>query len=293
MARTRANILCSIWDDPEFISMPVEPQRLYLYLLSQRDLSHAGLVPLRLHRWSLKIPGGTVGQVSKALAALTKARFVLVDRNTEEVLVRTYVRNDGVYKQPKVMLRMREDARLMESIELREAFAVELTRLPLDELAPSTRTVVEKVVKDLLSELRQDTLPDTHSEGYPIPPRAGAGALHQPPTTIHQLGKVSTEPHQGEPPAVDNAPPIQPCGESHPSAQACRACGAIAKQEIAEALAAKTAADREAVANARAEREADAAETEAQIDADPEATDRARAKARAALKSARTTTKEE
>ena len=36
------------------------------------------------------------------LAVLEAARFVLVDENTEEVLVRTFMRNDKVYRQPNV-----------------------------------------------------------------------------------------------------------------------------------------------------------------------------------------------
>src|SRR5690606_16305207 len=145
-------------------------------------LNHAGLLPLRIRRWAAKSPGGTVGNVSKALQTLAKARFILFDRDTEEVLIRTLVRNDGVYKQPKVMLRMREDAKLMESPTLRAAFAAELRRLPLDELSDQpggpnrdqtpTRQVVQAVVDELLAELEPDThpdtLPDTPGEGYPI-----------------------------------------------------------------------------------------------------------------------------
>ena len=200
MARTRANILCEIWEDEDFVALPLDAQRMYLFLLSQRDLNHAGLLPLRIRRWAAKSPGGTVGQVSKALQTLAKTEFILFDRETEEVLIRTLVRNDGVYKQPKVMLRMREEAKLMESEALRAAFAKELRRIPLEELSdapggprgdmPSTREIVSGVIDSLLAELEPDTLPDTlpdtHSEGYAIPPRVRAGALHLPPATFHQ-----------------------------------------------------------------------------------------------------------
>ena len=300
MARTRANVLCDIWDDEDFIALPVDAQRLYLFLLSQRDLNHAGLVPLRLRRWAKKVPNGTVGALSKALATLAKAEFILFDRDTEEVLIRTFVRNDGVYKQPKVMLRMREDARLMESPMLRAAFARELRRIPLDELSDkpggphgdleSTRALVKRVIDELLAELEPDTLPDTlpdtPAEGYPIPPRGRARALHLPPTTIHQppveaqVGGgtyvSSAEPSQ--------APPIQRCGEAHSSSQACSRCGDLRKaekaQQAAEAKAAKEAR-RQADIEARRQREAEAAAIER---ATPEQVQAAIAMVRAAVK---------
>lgn len=301
MARTRANILCDIWDDEDFVAMPVDAQRLYLFLLSQRDLSHAGLAPLRLRRWAKKVPGGTAGNISKALATLAKARFVVVDRDTEEVLVRTYVRNDGVYKQPKVMLRMREDARLMESDDLKAVFCDELQKIPLEALSDdpggpnrdreSTRAIVARVIAELVMELGgntlSDTLPDTHSEGYAIPPRGRAGALHLPPTTFHLPpgdSQVGGESHLSS--EASKHPP-QPCGKNHDPERNCGACANArrkAKDDEVAALKAKRAAEREANARAKAERDAEAERAKTEAEANPRAIEQAKAKARAAVK---------
>lgn len=191
MARTHGRIGTGIWQDPDFLALPSEPQRLYMFLLSQPDLTQAGLLPLRARRWAQKYLGGTADDVRAALGVLEDARFVVVDDDTEEVLVRTFVRNDGVYKQPKVMLRMREDAKLIESPRLREAFAVELGRLPLDDLsdepgrgdAPSVKAQVSAVVATLLDDFGNPS--GRVSEGYAVPPTCARArsSFPLPPTT--------------------------------------------------------------------------------------------------------------
>lgn len=198
MARGHGRILASIWTDPDFIALPARAQRLYLFLLSQPDLNHAGLIPRRTMRWAAKAGDVYRNDVDDDLATLETARFIVSDEETEEVLVRTLVRNDGVYKQPKVMLRLREDAKQIESPLLRRAFRAELDRLPLHELSdnptgrdgdgPSTRQAVQSVVDALREDFREptervaDTPSDTPSDGDAEPTYVRAGALPQPPT---------------------------------------------------------------------------------------------------------------
>jgi hypothetical protein len=197
--------MAAIWNDPDFLALAEGPQRLYMFLLSQPDLSHAGLVPLRIGRWAKKVAGGTRGLIEERITILEAARFIVTDPDTEELLVRTFVRNDGVYKQPKVMLRMREDARQIESPILRAAFRAELDRLPLDELADGTRTTVSDIVDTLRADFQDAKgypsagVSDTHGDT----PRVRAGAFPQPPSP-------SPQPPATVPPAA---------GRGEPSAQ--------------------------------------------------------------------------
>lgn len=202
MPRSHGRIMAAIWNDPDFLALAEGPQRLYMFLLSQPDLSHAGLVPLRIGRWAKKVSGGTRALIEQHIATLADARFVVADEDTEELLVRTFVRNDGVYKQPKVMLRLREDARQIESPRLRSAFRAELDRLPLNELADGTRATVSGIVDTLRSDFAD-------AQGYPLErvsdtpsdtPRVRAGAFPQPPTTDPQPpATVPATPGRGEP----------------------------------------------------------------------------------------------
>ena len=103
MPRTHGRIYATIWDNADFAALSGGAQRTYLMLLTQPNLGHSGLLPLTVRRWSLLCADATVETLRAGLAELAAARFVVVDEATEELLVRTLIRNDGVWKQPKVL----------------------------------------------------------------------------------------------------------------------------------------------------------------------------------------------
>ncbi|MGW2371763.1 hypothetical protein [Kitasatospora sp. NPDC001683] len=135
MARGHGRVLTRIWDDPDFTALPGEIQRLYLFLISQPNLNHAGLLPLTLKRWSSRAHGLNPEVLRRQLGVLAERRFVVVDEDTEELLVRSFVRNDGVWKQPQVMGAMVSGALEISSRLLRAALLAEVERIPLDELS--------------------------------------------------------------------------------------------------------------------------------------------------------------
>lgn len=217
MARNHGRVSTAIWDDEDFIALPPGPQRMYMFLLSQRNLTHAGLLPLTMTRWASRCAGMTPASIKAELQALAAARFVVVDAAAEELLIRTLVKNDLVYKQPRIMQRLVEDAQEITSPKLRAALLAELDRLPLDELsdAPAAgkdKRSVRQVALDSIRAVRQaygnppgdplpdpsegvsQTLPDTHPEGSangtgrgssPTHTRVGAPSPHPlPPTPI-------------------------------------------------------------------------------------------------------------
>ncbi|MFD8088707.1 hypothetical protein [Streptomyces malaysiensis] len=135
MARGHGRILTSIWEDPDFLALDEQQQRMYLFLISQPNLNHAGLLDLTLRRWSRKARGLTVGELEKRITALDEARFIVVDDDTEELLIRSFVRNDGVWRMPKVMGSMVSGALEISSKRLQRALLVEMDRIPLEQLS--------------------------------------------------------------------------------------------------------------------------------------------------------------
>ncbi|MFF1499713.1 hypothetical protein ACFVZR_07515 [Streptomyces sp. NPDC058316] len=135
MARGHGRILTSIWEDTDFLALNEEEQRLYLFLISQPNLNHAGLLDLTLRRWSRKARGLTVAELEKRIGTLEDARFVVVDDDTEELLIRSFVRNDGVWRMPKVMGAMVSGALEISSKRLQQALLNEMDRIPLGELS--------------------------------------------------------------------------------------------------------------------------------------------------------------
>jgi hypothetical protein len=169
MARGHGRVLTSIWDDADFLALDPPEQRLYLFLISQPNLNHAGLLPLTLRRWSRKARGLTSAELEKTLQALETARFIVMDDDTEELLIRSFVRNDGVWKQPKVMGAMVSGAMEISSRRLRQALLAEVDRVPLDELSdepgargPSIRQQVSEHIETLRKAFRE---PDPNPSG--------------------------------------------------------------------------------------------------------------------------------
>lgn len=99
MARNYARIGTTIWDDPDFLALTPGAQRCYLFLLSQRDLPLTGVL-VRRSRWLRSAAG--FDTLDDDLAELDDRGFVLVDDDTDEVLIRTFMRHDGVLANPKL-----------------------------------------------------------------------------------------------------------------------------------------------------------------------------------------------
>jgi hypothetical protein len=164
VARTEARIFTSIWKDQDFLAHDPGAQRLYLFLLSQEELTYCGVMPLRIPRWARKAAGLTVADVERQLKALEGTAypspdpaseelhppFVITDEETGELFTRSLLRRDGAWKQPNLLKQARESAEQIESPRIRAALLAELRRIPVDE-SPSSqvRTLVAEFIADL------------------------------------------------------------------------------------------------------------------------------------------------
>lgn len=129
MGREHARILCRIWSDPDFKARSEGAQRMYFLLLSQRLLSHAGVVPMTVRKWANCAEDSDVASVHAHLDELIRHDYVVIDEDTQELLVRSFIRNDGVAKQPNVLIAALRQAAEIESATLRLALAGELRKL--------------------------------------------------------------------------------------------------------------------------------------------------------------------
>src|SRR6186713_2946538 len=98
MPRTRAMILTTIWRDPEFGALRPAAKLVYLMLLSQPDVNHLGVLPLVPGRWA-RLVGYPPEAMTECLTELDQARFLVVDADAQQVLIRTLLRNDGIVRQ--------------------------------------------------------------------------------------------------------------------------------------------------------------------------------------------------
>lgn len=150
MARSEARIMVGIWDDPDFVALSPDAQRMYLFLISQRDLEHSGVLALRERRWARSSAPLTVAGVTDAIAELERAAFVVSDEETEELLVRSYIRGDKVFKQPNVLRSAKDHVPHIASWRIRSALAVELQRIAeTEEMGEASAHVLAEMREEL------------------------------------------------------------------------------------------------------------------------------------------------
>lgn len=129
MPRDRANINTSIWTSEEFRELPGDQQLLYFILVTHPKLSYVGVVDWREGRLAAMTADATAETVRKAAEGLQAARFVLIDDDTEEILVRSFMRHDGLLKQPKLSISMVNAYADISSKRIRQVVTFELQKL--------------------------------------------------------------------------------------------------------------------------------------------------------------------
>ncbi|MCA1007416.1 hypothetical protein LCL87_16995 [Rhodococcus hoagii] len=132
MARDHVRINWSIWDDDDFRDLSPYAQHLYFVLLTAPRLSFCGVgrwEPARIRgrasNWSSDDLVGAASELSERL-------YIVVDEDTEEYLVRSFIRNDELMKQRNIAVAMTKDFADVGSRALRGVVVHELVRLHTD-----------------------------------------------------------------------------------------------------------------------------------------------------------------
>lgn len=128
MARTSSYFKTSIWGD-EFRALPVAAQHLYIAMWTSAGLSYAGVADWRPARLAKVASDLTPESVVEAGLILHHGLYIVVDEETEEVLIRTFIRNDGLMDQPNVAAAMVTDYHRIASPAIRGVIVFELQRL--------------------------------------------------------------------------------------------------------------------------------------------------------------------
>lgn len=102
MARNFARIDVTIWMDEDFRDLPPQAQHLYFILWTHPKLSYCGVVDWRPAKLSGLAGGWARGDVEEAAAILSARLFTVIDRDTEECLIRSWAKHDGLIKEPRM-----------------------------------------------------------------------------------------------------------------------------------------------------------------------------------------------
>ena len=165
MARSYARILTNVWDNADFVATTPGAKLLFFHLCSRRDLSSAGHLVMRDRLWAQQVFNSDMEMFWDAMSELSDLRYVVIDDTTGELLIRTFIRHDGGFRNSKMRSAMRSAMGEMESTMLRDiahASLIECTTEP-----PSDPPQDEP--SDALSDHPSDALSQEASDGVPDP----------------------------------------------------------------------------------------------------------------------------
>lgn len=166
MANAAGMIRESIWRDADYQNLSARAQRMYMQLLSQKELDCAGVLPLQPEKWATGCAQLTVDMVWEDLDELQAARFVFYDRATFEALVRTHIRNSNVLKVPNMRKSALRAAALLASPTLKIVLADELLATGLPEFIHKAVDINPQLSTDFLTRAGKNLTAEPLSKGY-------------------------------------------------------------------------------------------------------------------------------
>lgn len=210
--RNYGRFTTGIFREEGFRALTAAEQGVYFMLGLQPEMTAAGTLSLTLRRWTGMSADMTREQLAEHLSVLAERRHVVVDFDTEELLVRKFIKWDGGIENSKRRPVVREAALAIESERIRHAIALELVKLGHPDMA---------------SEVCPDAVPDAQ-------PRFDRGVV----TDIDIDRTPETAIQEGEP--VGDAEPSPFCSK-HPNGTE-KACGPCGTAKLRYARWAKAAA---------------------------------------------------
>lgn len=161
MARNYAQIQLNIWRDPDFLALSEHAKFVYFLVLSQPTLTHAGVTVYMPARWARYSPNGDADAIANGVAELVAKRFVMVDYDTDELLVRSFIKHNGVLGNRNLRSAMVSAFGLIHSQALREAI--------WNSIDPGQREGMENPRSQAVAEPLADGVPEPLLNSIPEP----------------------------------------------------------------------------------------------------------------------------
>lgn len=155
MARQYAKFYVTVWGS-DFRQLTRGAQHLYFQLVSNPKLSAAGCVTIQPRKWANQSADTTPAEIEADLSELAAKRYVLIDDDTEELLVRSFIHHDRGYRNKYLLKSIETAIAAIESPALRDHARLELAAA----LEPES---------DQLEDSEQDSYEDPSEDPYELP----------------------------------------------------------------------------------------------------------------------------
>lgn len=127
--RQYALIHRAILDDPSWRCLTRSQQNLYLLLLLKLSTNLCGVVDWRPKKLAVNASDMTVETIEADAVVLEKKLYIVRDEDTDEVLIRSFLRNDAPLKSSKTAIAVRSSYTDTASSKLRGVIVFELQQL--------------------------------------------------------------------------------------------------------------------------------------------------------------------
>jgi hypothetical protein len=194
MARSYAKLYVTVWGS-DFRTLTRGAQHLYFQLMSNPKLSSAGCVAIQARKWAAQSSDSTPADVERALDELAQHRYILVDDDTEELLIRSFIRHDRGHRNQFLRKSIETAITTIESPRLREHARLELAAAIEDAASPQVEDSWQDSYEDPSDDSDEVPLEDTNDDAWqanysphphlqtstPPPPPAQVGDDTDPP----------------------------------------------------------------------------------------------------------------
>lgn len=189
--RNYGRFTTTIFRDEDFQALTLSQQGVYFMLGLQPDVTAAGTLPLTLRRWANMAAGLSPDDLRKEIDVLAEHGHVLVDDDSEELLIVKFIKWDGGVNNEKRRPVIREAALGIASRVIRHRVAHEIANLGFPDMAsglwitsPSdtasdTQSGFDRVVETIGDHIPQPLSPTLKGEGPQTASPIGASA--EPP----------------------------------------------------------------------------------------------------------------
>ncbi|MDP7729525.1 hypothetical protein [Mycobacterium sp. TY813] len=173
--REYAKNLFSKWIDDDWLDQPRFDKLFWEALNGTRSVNLIGVAPINFTRWRRMMRDGpqlaTDMELKAALIRLGRRRYVYVDENTGEYLIRSRMRRDDLDKQPTSFLSALRMIAVLDSRRFAVPLRSELERLSLPVISTARNEAAANRLQDALKrawDAARSHL-DTLAEGMPDP----------------------------------------------------------------------------------------------------------------------------
>lgn len=161
MTREYARVNVTIWQDSDFRALPFPAQHLYTTLWAHPELSYCGVLDWRPGRLAALADGWTAQAIRTFANCLAARHFIVTNDETEEVLIRSWVRWEEILKQPRLAVSYAKAFSAVAGNDIRAVLVHEL-----EKIQKATPDIVGLKDQRVLSVLDN---PSVSAKDLPVP----------------------------------------------------------------------------------------------------------------------------